>query len=66
MNAITQTNPTIGRSDFIEILSDEFTGAKGFGVFAYLSFRDIDNLYNLFLANSVSARAFIRGFVRNF
>lgn len=67
MTAIAQNNPArIERSDFIEILSDEFTGEKGFGAYAYLTFQEIEHLYNLFLNNSVPARLFIRLFVRNY
>jgi hypothetical protein len=67
MNTITQANPAwIERSDFIEILSDEFTGEKGFGAYAYLTFQEIEHLYSSFLNNTVPARAFIRVFVRNY
>ena len=67
MSTITNSNSaSIARSDFIEILSDEFTGRKGFGVYAFLSCRDIENLYTNFLVTTMPARIFIRIFVRNF
>ena len=67
MNAITQKNPsTLERSDFVDLLSGEFAATKGFGVYAFLSFKDIENLYNDFLDNSMPARVFIKIFLRNF
>ena len=67
MNTFTNTQtPNINIADFIDILSDEFTGIKGFGVYAFLSFRDIENLYSIFLVKKVPARTFSRIFVKNF
>lgn len=67
MNAIASTQSTaIERADFIEILNDEFTVAQGFGTYAYLSYGDIDALYQQFLHNTKPARAYIRIFVKQF
>ena len=66
---ITFTNTPISSiniAEFIDILSDEFTGIKGFGVYAFLSFRDIENLYSIFLVNKMPARAISRTFVKNY
>ena len=48
----TSTLLAIGRGDFIELLAAEFTCAKGFGVYAFLSYSDIDALYHRFLGES--------------
>lgn len=56
----------MGRSDFIELLSAEFTCAKGYGVHAFLSYHDIDTLYHVFLDGEAPATAFVRQFVRRF
>ncbi len=67
MNTSTQPNSNpITKSDFIDLLSGEFTGKKGFGVYAFLSFKDIENLYDNFLGDNMSARVFIKVYVRNF
>lgn len=67
MNTVAQTNPSmIEKAEFVDILSGEFTVSKGFGVYAFLSFRDIDDLYNDFQHKAVSAKVFIKFFVRNF
>ncbi|TAL51601.1 MAG: hypothetical protein EPN89_03155 [Methylovulum sp.] len=67
MNTSTPTTlPVVERTDFIEILSAEFTCAKGFGVYAFLSFNDIEKLYNRFLGDTVPATVFVRIFVKRF
>jgi len=67
MKTSTQTKSLIvERTDFIEILSAEFTCAKGFGVYAFLSFNDIENLYNRFLGDTVPATVFVRVFVKRY
>ncbi len=67
MNTITHNPSSIAeRANFIDILSDEFTGKKGFGVYAFLSVNDIENLYRHFLGKHMPARDFSRAFVRNF
>ncbi len=67
MNTIAQPNTSIiEKADFIDILSGEFTVTKGFGVYAFLSFRDIENLYNDFQHKTVPAKVFIKFFVRHF
>lgn len=67
MNNPTQTDSLIiERTDFIEILSAEFTGAKGYGVYAFLSFNDIERLYHRFLGDTVPAAVFVRIFVKRF
>ncbi len=67
MNTNTQPNAnSITKSDFIDLLSGEFTGKKGFGVYAFLSFKDIENLYANFLGDSMPASVFIKVYVRNF
>lgn len=62
----TSTPLTIDRGDFIELLAAEFTCAKGFGVYAFLNYSDIEALYNRFLGEAMPATAFIRLFVRHF
>lgn len=54
------------RTDFIELLSAEFSSAKGVGVYAFLSFSDIEKLYNQFLGDTMPASVFIRIFVKRF
>lgn len=56
----------VERADFIEILTAEFTCAKGFGVYAFLAYSDIEALYNRFLGESVPATVFVRLFVKRF
>ncbi len=62
----TSTLLAIGRGDFIELLAAEFTCAKGFGVYAFLSYSDIDALYHRFLGERIPATVFIRLFVKRF
>lgn len=56
----------IDREVFIDLLAAEFTCAKGFGVYAFLSYSDIDALYHRFLGETVSATVFVRLFVKRF
>ncbi|MDO9105776.1 MAG: hypothetical protein Q7U57_12555 [Methylovulum sp.] len=56
----------IEKTDFTEILSAEFTCAKGFGVYAFMSHNDIEALYHRFLGDTVSATLFVRIFVKRF
>ncbi|MCF7988689.1 MAG: hypothetical protein K9L60_14145 [Methylovulum sp.] len=65
MNTSTQSL-VMGRGDFIELLTAEFTCAKGFGVYAFLSYSDIDALYHRFLGEAVSPTVFVRLFVKRF
>lgn len=65
MNIQTQIS-SLERTDFIEILSAEFTCAKGFGVYAFLSCNDIEKLYHRFLGDTVPATVFVRVFVKKF
>lgn len=58
--------PGLGLVEFIELLSAEFTCAKGFGVYAFLSFRDIETLYRRFLNDMVPATVFVRVYVKRF
>ena len=63
----TSTQPLIiERGDFIELLTAEFTCAKGFGVYAFLSYNDIDALYHRFLRESIAPTVFVRLFVKRF
>ena len=67
MNTSTQTpSLSVERTDFTEILSAEFTCAKGFGVYAFLSCHDIETLYNRFLGDAVPATVFVRLFVKRY
>lgn len=67
MNTSMKTQSLIlERTDFIELLSAEFSFAKGVGVYAFLSFSDIEKLYNQFLGDTVPVTIFVRVFVKRF
>lgn len=57
---------TVEKTDFIEILSAEFTCAKGFGVYAFLTWSDIERLYHRFLNETIPATVFVRLYVKRF
>ncbi len=56
----------IDQESFIELLSAEFTSARGYGAYAFLSYNDIEKLYHHFLDDTVSPTIFVRIFVKRF
>ena len=54
----------ISLSDFITVLGDESVSATGYGVYAHLSFSDIDQLFIQFQGQSVSVREFSKKYIR--
>lgn len=53
------------RTTFIETLSDQFIALTGCGVYVYLNPVDIDELFHLYLNDSISIRSFARQCVKN-
>lgn len=51
---------------FIEILSDEFTAKTGFGVYAHITFSDIDHAYQQYQQRNAPMRLFAREYVRSY
>ena len=67
MSTYTESQVTgLERFEFIELLSAEFKCAKGFGVYAFLSYPDIETLYHRFLNEHLPATVFVRLFVKRF
>ncbi len=67
MNTLaTDNTSSMARADFIDILNDEFTTMQGFGIFAFLSFHDIDALYNSFLDSAKPAKTVVKKFVKSY
>ncbi len=66
MKSIAQQPTVMERTEFIESLNDEFTSKQGFGIFAFLSFSEIDELYHVALANNQPAKVTIKMFVRQY
>ena len=67
MKTVTHPHPAgLERADFIDLLSAEFTYAKGFGVYAYLTYHDIDTAYHRFLGDGLPPTVFVRLFVKRF
>ena len=56
---------TMERAEFIDLLSAEFTHTKGFGVYAFLSFNEIESAYHRFLNSPERPSVFVRLFVKS-
>ena len=51
---------------FIEILSDEFTAKTGFGVYAYITPVDVNQVYQQYQLHNAPIRLFAREYVRHY
>lgn len=56
---------TMDRAEFIELLSAEFTHTKGYGVYAFLSFSEIENAYHHYLNSPERPNVFVRLYVKS-
>lgn len=66
MKSTTQQATVMERTEFIESLNDEFTSKQGFGIYAFLSFSEIDDLYHVAIVNSQPPKVVIKMFVRHY
>jgi hypothetical protein len=65
MNTIYQPLNHLEQTEFADLLSGEFLINKGFGVYAFLTYEEIEDLYLQFLNKAVSAKTFVKNFVRS-
>lgn len=64
MNTHQNNDINVARLAFIETLSDEFITNYGYGVYAFLSPPDINNLFNQYLKHGQSLRLFAKSYVK--
>lgn len=66
MKSIAHPPTVMERSEFIESLNDEFTSKQGFGIYAFLSFSEIDDLYHLAIVSTEAPKVAIKMFVKHY
>lgn len=54
------------RMEFIEVLSQEFLMAKGYGVYAHLSTSDVIRLFEQFQTQGIPPENFAKEYVKTF